>query len=319
MNSISELFNALLQTTSSTEVTAILRAIGDRPDIGIGNSFDALGLSWHPVGNNLSNNSTVNLATKPGRSLTERITNAVDAVLEDRVRPGIALPNDPRVAAQQWFGRPVSGPDEGLFRWDYSKLAIDRRIAVVLSNSGNEAAPTVDVIDDGIGIQPDQFSNTILSLQGGNKIQRPYLMGLFGRGGSSTLGFSDYVLVISRHRDAPDKIGFTLIRILALDATYRDDAYAYLVVGKDSHGTPIVPPVNISTESLKLYQQPTASRIADFRSGTIVRHYGFKLPNLRCHAGRVSRQPLPLPARFAVRSYSTVSTFGSPKYWKGKR
>ena len=44
MNSISELFNALLQTTSSTEVTAILRAIGDRPDIGIGNSFDALGL-----------------------------------------------------------------------------------------------------------------------------------------------------------------------------------------------------------------------------------------------------------------------------------
>jgi hypothetical protein len=285
MNSISELFDALLQTPSSTEVTAILRAIGDRPDIGIGNSFDALGLSWHPVGNNLSNNSTVNLATKPGRSLSERITNAVDAVLEDRVRPGIALPNDPRVAAQQWFGRPVSGPDEGLFRWDYSKLGIDRRIAVVLNNSGNETAPTVDVIDDGIGIQPDQFSNTILSLQGGNKIQRPYLMGLFGQGGSSTLGFSDYVLVISRHRDAPEKIGFTLIRILALDATYRDDAYAYLVVGKDSHGTPIVPSVTISTESLKLYQQPTASRIADYRSGTIVRHYGFKLPNLDATLG----------------------------------
>jgi hypothetical protein len=91
-------------------------------------------------------------------------------------------------------------------------------------------------------------------------------MGLFGQGGSSTLGFSDYVLVVSRHRDAPDKIGFTLIRILALDTTYRDDAYAYLVVGKDSHGTPIVPSVTVSTENLKLYEQPMASRIANLEA-----------------------------------------------------
>lgn len=280
MHDLKELFESLIKTTSPADVARILAEIGDRPDVGVGNQFGPLGLCWYPLGNNLSNNSTVNLATKPGRSVTERITNAVDAVLEDRVRPGITLPADPRIAAQQWFGRPVTGPDDGLFKWDYARLGIDRRIALILNNSGHEAAPTVDVIDDGIGIKPGHFGGTILSLQGGNKIQRPYLIGLFGQGGSSTLAFSDYVLVVSRHRETATIVGFTLIRILSLDSTYRDDAYAYLVLGKDAQGVPIVPSVNLSEDSVKLYSQPKAARVAEFRRGTLVRHFGFKLPNL---------------------------------------
>jgi hypothetical protein len=95
----------------------------------------------------------------------------------------------------------VSGPDDGLFNWDYGEQSADRRFSIVISASGNEAAPTIDVIDDGIGISPEDFPGTILSLQRANKIQKWHL--IFGQGGASTLSFSDYAVIISRHCSNP--------------------------------------------------------------------------------------------------------------------
>ena len=100
----------------------------------------------------------------------------MDAILEGRAPANVAtLPRSARDAAQQWFGRPVSGPEDGLFNWSYSDHGYDRRISVVLAESGNKSAPTVDVLDDDIGIKPEDFPGTILSLQSGNKITKWYV------------------------------------------------------------------------------------------------------------------------------------------------
>src|ERR1035437_589031 len=157
IDSLKSLLQALLKARTSAEVKSILDDIGDYADLGLDTAFGSLGLQWHAFGDNLSNVSSIGLATKPGRSLTERLTNATDALREDRVRPNVTPPTSARNATKPWFGRQISGPDDGLFKWDYSGHDIDRRISVVLLPSGNDSAPTVDVVDNGIGIKPEQF------------------------------------------------------------------------------------------------------------------------------------------------------------------
>ena len=187
-----DLLNALLGATTPDAVRAILADLGDFADAELDKPFGRFNLCWHGYGDNQSNISSIGLGTKPGRSLTERLTNAMDAILEDQVQPGVTPPRSPRLAAKEWFGRPVSGREDGLFKWDYSEHDYDRRFAVVITDGGEKAAPTVDVIDAGIGIPPEQFPGTILSLQAGNKITRKHVIGAFGQGGASTLKFSDY-------------------------------------------------------------------------------------------------------------------------------
>jgi hypothetical protein len=270
------LLSRLLSSLRTDQVRDILADIGDRADIGLDERFGA-GYRWHAFGNNASNLSTIGIATKPGRSLAERLTNAIDAILEDRAPTGVELPDSPRLSVQQWFGRPVSGPDTGLFRWKYSASDIDKRIQLILQSSGMEAAPTVDVLDDGIGITPEMFESTILSLQGGNKIGKRYLIGSFGQGGAATLAFCDYALIVSRHRDAPDRVGFTVIRVLNLSNAYKEDSYAYLALAEPAARV-LVPAVSISGE-ITLYSA-TDTKVPVFRKGTLVRHFGYKLDGL---------------------------------------
>ena len=54
------------------------------------------------------------------------------------------------------------------------------------------------------------MKHTILSLNESNKIQKHYLAGTYGQGGSSTLAFSKIALVASRAYSG-DRIGFTLV------------------------------------------------------------------------------------------------------------
>src|ERR1700748_1076701 len=170
------LLDVLLRATTSADVKGVLDSIGDSSEIGLDTAFGPFDFQWHSFGNNPSNISTIGLGTKPGRSLTERMTNAIDALLEDRVQPKVGAPHSPRLAAKSWFNRPISGPDDGLFKCNYSDLDIDRRISVVLSPAAKKGTAPIDVIDDGIGIAPDDFSSTILSLQNRNKIQKWYLI-----------------------------------------------------------------------------------------------------------------------------------------------
>src|SRR5215470_4850203 len=133
ITSAAQLFDALLQTTLTQDVRTILTDLGDSGETVLDKPFGPLGLQWHAFGNNTSNLSTIGLASKAGRSLTERITNMFDGLLEDRKPDGIVPPTSPRLAAQQWFGRPMTGPGEGLFNWKYATTGVDRCVYLVLN------------------------------------------------------------------------------------------------------------------------------------------------------------------------------------------
>src|SRR5690606_72104 len=141
----------LLAATKSSDIRAILSALGDSDVATLDTPFGPRNVAWRAFGGNPSNISTIGLGTKPGRSLTERVTNAIDAVLEERFTESVTPPTSPGLAAAQWFGRPQSGPDQGMFNWKSPTPGFGRKIHVVLSASEKESAPTVDVQDNGIG------------------------------------------------------------------------------------------------------------------------------------------------------------------------
>lgn len=289
ITTMDQLFNALLGASTTEELAAVLADIGDHPGLEINQPFGQFELEWHPFGDSLSNISSTGLATKSGRSITERVTNAMDAILEDRVPSGVtSLPGSCREAAAQWFGRHVTGPDDGLFRWNFSQHGFDRLVNVVLTSRTAEGAATVDVLDSGIGLGPERFHDTILSLQRGNKLTKHYLIGQFGQGGASTLSYADYVVIVSRSHATPDVVSFTVVRVINLGLDYKDDAYAYLClkrkvpVGADQPEPPVVPHITMkAAEPITLYGEADLTREPPHLAvGTLVRHVGYKLPGL---------------------------------------
>lgn len=284
---IDDLFARLVDARTPAEFASALKLAGDSADLDIGTTFGPLNLRWEPFGDRLSNISSIGLGTKPGRSLTERLTNAMDAVLEERARKTAASPDSSRAAAQQWFGRPITGPEDGLYQWKFEDSKFDRLVHVVLLPSGSDTAATVDVTDEGVGISPDKFRSTILSLQAGNKLTKKYLIGAFGQGGAATLSFCEYAFIVSRTQDSPAIVGFTVVRVMRLNDTYKDDAYAYLAVHAPD-GELIVPHVTVN-EPLSLYTSSGKVKNAPkLAHGTLVRHVAYKLPSL---TGTLSPSP----------------------------
>ena len=92
ITSVEQLFDVLLQTTHTHDVRAILTDIGDSSESVLDKPFGPFGLQWHAFGDNTSNLSTIGLASKAGRSLTERITNMFDGLLEDRKPTSVVPP-----------------------------------------------------------------------------------------------------------------------------------------------------------------------------------------------------------------------------------
>ncbi len=272
-----DLLKQLLASRRPEDVAGILATLGDSADLDLGEPIGDSGLVWLPVGGDAGNLSAINLATKPGRSITERVTNAFDAMLELRAhRSNGDLPRSPAGSAELWFGRPASGPDSGLYSWDYGASHADELIHVSVLESGQEEAPTIDVLDAGIGLRPDDMPGTILSLRSGNKIRKFYLIGAFGQGGSSALGFSEYVIYASRHADSPERVGFTVVRVRRLGDAYKEDCYAYLAVPLGGE-SPSVPWADVGRDVIDLYATPAVSAPL-WTHGTLTRHIGFKLP-----------------------------------------
>ena len=280
------LLYALQGVRKGDDVRKILTGLGDSSDSALDTPFGPYGLCWQPFGANASNISTIGLGTKPGKSLSERITNAIDAILEQRAVgvPRTALPVSPRLAAKDWFGRPMTGPDQGLYKG--MAVETDKRIAVVLLDSGIDDSPTVDVIDDGIGLAPEELPSTILSLQAGNKIKKRHQIGAFGQGGSASLGFSEYTIIISRSSQQPSRVAFTVIRVLRLDSSWKEDCYAYLALRAQGSTFEILT-VDESSD-IELYPVEVSPRAPSLSKGTLVRHVNYRL-------GGVSKALAPSP------------------------
>jgi len=213
-------------------------------------------LAWIPIGGNQNNRGPIEVSADAGRSLVERITNGIDAVLElahedKRGRPACTTPSS---AATAWFGVPASGVGE-LDQGERQSLA--NNLIIRLEEGEDRDSRTVDIIDRGIGLTPDEMPDTILSLNRSNKLQKFYLAGTYGQGGSSTLAYSKLTLIASR-RKGHNETGYTVARYHDLPAEqFKSGYYAYLAMD----GKPL--------RSKEWFGEAVF--------GTIIRHFGFKL------------------------------------------
>jgi hypothetical protein len=250
-----EIFGKLIKASTAKEVTTILE-----------NLIDDFDVSWIPVGGKADNIATINMGTDPAAGLTERITNAIDAVLElEWHKQG--KPTDiktPRMAAQQWFNIPYGKLSYIENASDKNIQDLSKKIRVTLLDSEKENHPTVEIRDKGIGLTADQFKSTILSLHGGNKLHKLYLMGAYGQGGSTALSFSNYTIIISKpslgDNENLGKVSFTIVRINQGDINFDKQPWYEYCVDQTT-------------------QQPFTLAIDDksYSPGTLVRHIGMDL------------------------------------------
>lgn len=172
------------------------------------------GVKWRPVGDRPNNIGTIRVASDPALAMVERITNAMDAMLElGHAQHPSQHPVSPRQAAQQWYCVPKTGLAD---MTEKERRTLGEQIAVSLDESGDPKRPTIVVSDHGIGQTPRDSPTTLVSLNESNKVGLLHTMGTYGQGGAATFGFSRATLVFARRHpdfrgDQPDLVGFTLV------------------------------------------------------------------------------------------------------------
>jgi hypothetical protein len=212
--------------------------------------------AWIPIGGRENNRGTIEVSSDPGRSAVERLTNGIDAILEAEYESHNGMPEcrSPKQAASAWLNVPQGGLSE-LTATQRRSLA--QRVTVkILAGEGRESR-ILEVRDNGIGLSPSLMPGTILSLNESNKMQKHYLAGAYGQGGSSSFAASKWTLIASRHNGLP-LIGFTVVRYQDLPAeTYKMGRYVYLTV----NGQVLEAEASVDV----------------FAPGTVVTHFGYDL------------------------------------------
>lgn len=192
-------------------------------------SYSKIERDWKFLGNNSSNGSTVGMLKSGEKGLVERITNAIDAVIEkQKIINGLGVPRDSTTVIKKSFPKYYSNTLM-VKNGEADRLSIkDAADQVVLAvNDGSKSnKPTFDIIDKGIGLKGEEFASTILSINHGNKLSKDkcYLIGAFGQGGSTSLPFTASTIVISK---VEGKFYFTIIKAVELN-DYKNIVYVYL-------------------------------------------------------------------------------------------
>ncbi|HYO59833.1 hypothetical protein [Archangium sp.] len=227
--------------------------------------------TWRPVGDRENNYGSINIGSDPGHAFVERVTNAIDAVIEREALRWLAKtkgakqkPATPREAVESWFKVP-GGRVSNVGLPLRQKLA--NNVVVMLLDSKSKRQPTVEIRDLGVGLTPKLVPGTILSLGAENKINKTYLAGAYGQGGSTALSFSPHgcTIVSRRHSDliAPgdeDLVAVTFVKFNEMDLDVnKNGRYEYLVM-PDKQVAGIQP------------------KLLDFEPGTSVIHFNLDIP-----------------------------------------
>ncbi|ARV11725.1 hypothetical protein BTO09_04920 [Gilvibacter sp. SZ-19] len=245
-----EIFKDLITAYTPKEVTNVIKKIG------------ANKILWENVGKRRNNLATINIGTDPAAGVTERITNAIDAILEKewKIQGKPEGFRSPRKAVENWFNIEDGKISSIISGRDKKIEELSDKVKVSLFNSGKDSKPTVEIRDKGIGLEPEEFSKTILDLNGSNKIGKLHLMGAFGQGGSTALAYNNYTIIISKpHFKSDDrkksKIAFTIVRINPGDIDKdKHEWYEYML--DKTTGQPFTIEIDDNT----------------FEPGTLVRH-----------------------------------------------
>ena len=180
-------------------------------------------MAWKPLGGSTANYGIVHSQqSDPVNALCEKPVNSMDHVLLKACRlagddpEGRGVPRTMRGAVEKYLG--VRGGDFDLLPED---RADEMAHNVVIMADGPRERPNIVVADRGEGQRPENFEDTLLSLQRGNKNAIRFVQGKYNMGGTGVLPFcaSGYELIASRRcaglaagEGGSAEWGFTLIR-----------------------------------------------------------------------------------------------------------
>ncbi|WP_368506920.1 hypothetical protein [Bradyrhizobium lupini] len=212
-------------------------------------------LHWVPVGRDRGNGGRIKLAGEPMNPLAERLVNGMEALIElARLRElaknrAAVMPATPREAVLRYFGFPRLDQIERLDddeRKAKSALAdkVRKDLSIKLDFEKKSKQFAVTVRDHGMGQTPENVHRTLLSLGRTEKADKPYLIGVFGQGGSSAFSIAKYSVVISRRANDIRKqgegagVGWSIVREIQPKGR-RDPYFAYLAAAEDG-GVPTI-------------------------------------------------------------------------------
>lgn len=275
-----EFAKRLLETKTTSAIDALLADIDPVDEDHYtwnshdpGNGWQPGRLHWIPVGRDRGNAGRIQLAGEPHNPPAERLVNGMEAIIELKRRrelqenPNAPIPRSPREAVERYFLLPrldaIPAIDDKEWRraLDTSMPEIRQQLTLRLDFDKKEKDFTLEIRDQGIGQAPSRVHETLLSLGQTDKADKPYMIGVFGQGGSSTFFSSKYSIVLSRR--APecldgdsDGIGWSIIKKISPKGR-RDPYYAYLAALHDGR----VPAID--------------NTFLDFNHGVLFRHIAY--------------------------------------------
>lgn len=210
-------------------------------------------LHWVPIGRKRGNAGQISLAKRPINPLAERLINGMEAIIEMMrqrelvLQPTVAAPMSPREAVQRYFKLPPLDQiplGHKQLREQARDLARSLTLQLKWDSKAKEFA--VVIRDRGIGQTPARMHRTLLSLGSSDKGDKPYLIGVFGQGGSSTYATSKYSWIVSRRakdllKGEEDGVGFSIVKHI-IPRGRRDHYFAYLAAHPDGR-VPYLPEV----------------------------------------------------------------------------
>jgi hypothetical protein len=206
-------------------------------------------LHWVPVGSDRGNGGRIKLAGEPMNPLAERLVNGMESLIELarleelKRNPATVMPQSPRDAVLRYFGFPKM---DGIERLDDDERKTKRqlvdetrkKLSITLDHEKKSKQLSVTIRDHGIGQVPAMMHKTLLSLGRSDKADKPYLIGVFGQGGSSAFSVSEYSVVVSRRapeirtKDDDSGAGWSIVRAIQPKGR-RDLYYAYLAATEE--------------------------------------------------------------------------------------
>lgn len=165
---------------------------------------------WIPVGRDRGNAGRIKLAGKPVYPLAERLVNGMEALIELKRLRELAVNKDappplsPREAVKRYFGLPPldqvpklkeNAEGKAIYK---SALALSRELLLTVNFDKKRKEFAVSIRDHGMGQTAIKMHRTLLSLGTSDKGDKPYLIGVFGQGGSSTYAASKCSWIVTR-------------------------------------------------------------------------------------------------------------------------
>jgi hypothetical protein len=205
---------------------------------------------WIPVGRDGGNAGRIKLAGKPVYPLAERLVNGMEALIELKRLRELAINKDaqpplsPREAVKRYFGLPPldqvpklkeNAEGKAIYK---AALVTSRELLLTVNFDKKRKEFAVSIRDHGMGQTSIKMHRTLLSLGTSDKGDKPYLIGVFGQGGSSTYAASKCSWIVTRR--APDilgggeedSVGWSIVRHI-LPKGNRASYFAYLAAHPD--------------------------------------------------------------------------------------